>query len=432
MAQSMLFLLAQIIFLPEYMHTTNICTENKSTKKDKLMYILISPIMIYVYVNIFLGLISMFFTSRQMHYISMTADLIVILCSVLSAIIYSFRSKKISLWSRRYYMSIYLTFFLMEMAYSCVYETIPGAILCNVLMPIGTIILYKRLILPLLKNIREFNNTKPSISLFILPVIAEVFFLYRSVVVIYLSERYPEVSLIDIPANIVLTLFSTIMLIFVFIAMLTMLSNIEKEQKIKHEAQKNIELTSEMIKALVQAIDAKDKYTNGHSIRVADYSKMIASKLYDEEKVQSIYNIALLHDIGKIGIADEIINKPGKLTDTEYAIIKKHPATGAEILNKITSYPDLINGALYHHERYDGKGYPFGIKGDSIPEIAALIAVADAYDAMTSKRSYRDTLPQNVVREEIEKNIGKQFHPKFAMIMLDLIDEDVNYDMRQK
>lgn len=192
-------------------------------------------------------------------------------------------------------------------------------------------------------------------------------------------------------------------------------------------------LVEQTATALAETIDMKDNYTHGHSTRVAAYSEMIAKELgWSEEQRNNLSYIALLHDIGKIGIPAEIINKDSKLTDEEYAIIQTHPVLGFQILSKINRIPDLSLGAHYHHERYDGKGYPDGLKGEEIPEIARLIAVADAYDAMTSKRSYRDALPQESVRAEVEKGIGTQFDPKFARIMLRLIDQDTNYDMREK
>ena len=115
-----------------------------------------------------------------------------------------------------------------------------------------------------------------------------------------------------------------------------------------------------------------------------------------------------MHDVGKIGIPLNIINKEGKLTDEEYEIIKKHPVIGVEILSGISEYPYLSIAAHYHHERYNGRGYPRGLKGEDIPEIARIVAVADAYDAMTSKRSYRESIPQSKVREEIIKGAVKK------------------------
>ena len=176
--------------------------------------------------------------------------------------------------------------------------------------------------------------------------------------------------------------------------------------------------------ALAEAIDAKDAYTSGHSRRVAEYSAEIAKKYgKSKEECEEIYLIALLHDVGKIGIPNAIINKNGKLTDEEYKIIKTHPAKGSEILKKISVSPNLSIGAHYHHERFDGNGYPEGLKGEEIPEIARIIAVADAYDAMTSKRSYRDGLPVAKVKYELIRGMGTQFDTRFANIMIEIIDE---------
>ncbi len=140
----------------------------------------------------------------------------------------------------------------------------------------------------------------------------------------------------------------------------------------------------------------------------------------------------MLHDVGKIGILDGIINKPGRLTDEEFAVIKSHTTKGAKILENISEMPNLSIGAHWHHERMDGRGYPDGLKGENIPETARIICVADCYDAMSSNRSYRKVLPQEVVRSEIEKGKGTQFDPRIADIMLRMIDEDINYEMREK
>ncbi len=185
--------------------------------------------------------------------------------------------------------------------------------------------------------------------------------------------------------------------------------------------------------ALVNAIDAKDNYTHGHSSRVAEYSKRLAELAgKSPAECEEIYYVALLHDVGKIGVSEDIINKKGKLTDEEYEEIKKHTVWGAQILHSITEYPKLIIGAKFHHERYDGRGYPEHLKGEDIPEIARIISVADAYDAMTSKRSYRDPIPQVTVREEIIKGSGTQFDPKYAKLMQYMIDMDTDYEMKEK
>ncbi len=199
------------------------------------------------------------------------------------------------------------------------------------------------------------------------------------------------------------------------------------------EQQSMKRLFEQTAEALASAIDAKDKYTHGHSSRVASYSKMIARMVgKDEKECDEIYFAALLHDIGKIGVPDQIINKKGKLTDEEYEKIKEHTTIGKDILSSIVEFPYLSIGAHHHHERFDGRGYPDKLKGSDIPELARIIAVADAYDAMTSKRSYRDPLPQSTVRQIIIEEMGAQFDPLFATQMIHMIDEDQEYYMREK
>ena len=141
--------------------------------------------------------------------------------------------------------------------------------------------------------------------------------------------------------------------------------------------------------------------------------------------------MGLLHDVGKIGVPDAFINKPSRLSEEEYDVVKNHPVMGARILKNITSLPKLVTGARWHHEHYDGSGYPDGLSGTDIPEEARIIAVADAYDAMTSRRSYRSILPQHLVRQELIDGRGTQFDPAFADIMISMIDEDTDYTMRE-
>ncbi len=210
-------------------------------------------------------------------------------------------------------------------------------------------------------------------------------------------------------------------------------AKIQEIEFYKREHQKEHEMFEQTAEALASAIDAKDKYTHGHSSRVATYSQQIAKLAgKSDEECEIVYFAALLHDVGKIGIPDSIINKDGKLTDEEFAQIKMHPVYGNQILSRIHNSPYLSIGAHYHHERYDGKGYPDGLKGDDIPEIARIICVADSYDAMTSKRSYRDPIPQDKVREELVKGMGTQFDPQFAKIMQHLIDTDTEYHMKEQ
>lgn len=208
---------------------------------------------------------------------------------------------------------------------------------------------------------------------------------------------------------------------------------VERQTQAAEERRRKVErLSMQIMKALVSAIDAKDEYTNGHSLRVAEYSAKLAEKAgMSPGEQEDIYNVGLLHDIGKIGIPDEIITKASGLTDEEYIQIKSHTSIGADILKNISEIPNIETGARWHHERYDGSGYPDGLRGEEIPVFARLIGVADAYDAMTSRRSYRDVLPQAIVREELVKGTGTQFDPYFAKLMIELIDEDVDYRMRE-
>ena len=192
-------------------------------------------------------------------------------------------------------------------------------------------------------------------------------------------------------------------------------------------------LSKEVMLALSQAVDAKDHYTNGHSLRVAEYSRLIAERMGKDEKAQEdIYCVGLLHDIGKIGVHEDILNKKGKLTAEEFNEIKSHTVTGYEILKSITGIPGLSTGARWHHEKYDGSGYPDGLKGEDIPELARIICLADCYDAMTSRRSYSNPKPQNEVRAEIIRCKGAHFDPDIADVMVAIIDDDKDFTLREK
>ena len=203
--------------------------------------------------------------------------------------------------------------------------------------------------------------------------------------------------------------------------------------EVERKTKENEQLFLNVVRSLAGAIDAKDTYTNGHSSRVAEYSKEIARRYgYSMKEQSDIFIIGLLHDVGKIGVPDSVINKPGALSDEEFEYIKRHPVIGSQILKNINEMPKLSIGARWHHERYDGSGYPDGLAGEEIPEEARIIAVADAYDAMSSNRSYRNSMPQEKIRLEIERGSGTQFDPRFAEIMLKMIDEDKSYTMRER
>lgn len=207
----------------------------------------------------------------------------------------------------------------------------------------------------------------------------------------------------------------------------------KKTAEVIQQHEKVERMSRQIVKTISGAIDAKDTYTNGHSTRVAEYAREIARRTgFSEKQQDDIYMMGLLHDVGKIGIPEAIINKPSRLTDEEYAEIKTHPLVGASILRNITEFPQLAVGARWHHERYDGKGYPDGLSGEDIPLEARIIAIADAYDAMSSRRSYRDVLPQEYVRGELVKGKGSQFDPKLTDVMLGMVDADKDYEMREK
>ena len=176
---------------------------------------------------------------------------------------------------------------------------------------------------------------------------------------------------------------------------------------------------------LRQTVEAKDPYTRGHSDRVSEYSVLIGKKLGLDEKTLHILKIGgLFHDIGKIGIPDSILLKESKLSDEEYSQIKNHPMIGVHMLGDAAIFTDILPIVKHHHERYDGRGYPSQLVGDDIPYVARIAAVADTFDAMTSKRSYRDSLPIDVVRAEIERCSGTQFDPNITKVFLDIMNND--------
>lgn len=183
-------------------------------------------------------------------------------------------------------------------------------------------------------------------------------------------------------------------------------------------------ITIQAIMTVANTVDAKDDYTKGHSMRVAAYAELMAQRLgWSEDEVQNTYYVAMLHDVGKIGVPDAVLNKPFRLTDLEFRLIQNHTSMGAEILKDFKMFPNVDVGAKYHHERYDGKGYPEGLKAESIPLIARIIALVDSYDAMTSNRVYRRRLSDEIVMQELEKGKGSQWDPELVDIFLELIKE---------
>lgn len=196
---------------------------------------------------------------------------------------------------------------------------------------------------------------------------------------------------------------------------------------LRREAERNRNLFIQTTIALGSAIEAKDAYTHGHTERVTKYALAVARhmesiKIYEfpPKFFENLYIAGLLHDIGKIGVSEAILCKQDKLTEEEYELMKTHTTRGAEILSALTGFEEVINGVKYHHERYDGRGYPDGLKGEDIPIIAAIIAVADTFDAITTDRSYRKGLSKETAIIEIQKNSSKQFNPKPVQALVEL------------
>ena len=181
----------------------------------------------------------------------------------------------------------------------------------------------------------------------------------------------------------------------------------------------------ESIETLRFTVEAKDVYTRGHSDRVSAFSVLIGEKLgLSESDIKQLRIGGLFHDIGKIGVPDNILLKDSKLTDDEYSQIKNHPSIGAHILSNATIFSDIIPIVKHHHEKYDGSGYPSRLKGNDIPYLARIAAVADTFDAMTSVRPYRHALPLEVVKEEFKKFSGIQFDPEITEVFLDILEND--------
>ena len=221
------------------------------------------------------------------------------------------------------------------------------------------------------------------------------------------------------------------MIILLFVNIIRTLRNLQDmelhRQKIEVEKskQQTERISLQMMQTLATTIEAKDEYTRGHSYRVAEYAALIAKELgWSQDEIINLKHAAHLHDIGKIGIPDSVLNKPTQLTENEDNLLKKHTIIGAEILKDVTLIPHVVEVTRNHHEHYDGSGYPDGLAGTEIPIYARIIAVADCYDAMNSRRIYRNVLSQDEIYEEILKNKGTQFDPEIADIFLTLLTEN--------
>lgn len=257
-------------------------------------------------------------------------------------------------------------------------------------------------------------------SVVILPTLASV-----------LQIIYPEVLLTFFSYSLIILLVLFSLETPDFIELEFLRKNLENEiivqTRLSLEKQRKLEMMSlEATQALVQAIDEKDQYTNGHSLRVSVYSVLLAQALnWGPDDIEQLRISALLHDIGKIGVPDSILNKPNKLTEDEFSIIQSHTTMGGKILHKLSSLKNAETVALYHHERFDGKGYPGKYSGKNIPDFARIVTIADSFDAMTSNRIYRDRLDKNIVIKQLQENSGKQFDPDYIKEFIKLIEIDV-------
>ena len=222
------------------------------------------------------------------------------------------------------------------------------------------------------------------------------------------------------PVYWILCVLAGIWAISVLIHITTYLRTVKYLKRQKRDAQ----IIIQSMNTFVNMIDAKDTYTQGHSARVAIYSREIARRMkFSEDEINTLYYIALMHDCGKIGIPDAVLKKPEKLTDSEWSLVKSHTQLGSKVLENFTAIDGIRDGALYHHERYDGTGYPEGLKGEDIPLYARIICVADSYDAMNSNRCYRGHLEQDSILEELNANAGTQFDPTIVKHMIAMIND---------
>ncbi|MCQ2566882.1 MAG: HD-GYP domain-containing protein [Mogibacterium sp.] len=424
------FFVSQAVFLPTFILTTQKLFVKDMKLAGYIKFTLMSPLLIYIYSILLFGIVAVYMPSVNVYKLSAYGDIFALVISLLVSVLYAHET---GANNKSAAVFVYNTFYMMGMVFNLIYDGLLSGFLLSVAVPtLVSYMFYKNITMTFVRVETGLVKFQPAMML--LPLIAEVMLVMRILLLIanYLD---PKLAPYDEALTVYSTIFGYVILLFLFIACLMISGGLKQveiistqKESLLQENKRNEKLSLDMLTALVGTIEAKDKYTNGHSIRVAEYSRKIATNMgLSEKDVDDVYKIALLHDIGKIGIPDEIIMKSGKLTEEEYETIKEHPLTGSEILSGIEEMPELYIGAKYHHERWDGKGYPCGLKGEEIPFKARIISVADAYDAMTSKRSYRDALEIEEVRNELIKGRGTQFFPEAADEMLKIISEESSY-----
>lgn len=235
------------------------------------------------------------------------------------------------------------------------------------------------------------------------------------------------------PKSMPLTYVIFIMYLLWFIYLGSHIMSHNKIEKLQKQRDHDLEILNQSITTFTYFIDAKDRYTRNHSVRVAMYAKEIGRRLgLEEEDLQNLYYGTLLHDVGKIGIPDNILRNDGSLNQDEYEIIKTHPLKGAEMLKHFTSIPNISDCAHYHHERYDGTGYPEGLKGEKIPLFARIATVADAFDVMSLDRMYQKALDYDSIIAEFKKNSGSQFDPQLVPIIIEMMNDGFTNKVREE
>lgn len=259
---------------------------------------------------------------------------------------------------------------------------------------------------------------------FKIAVVILVFFLalFRLLDILFLPAFNPAIDLVSDQATLVITLFLLAYLWIQETRDYYHLLELNRNLEAAHQQLQQAEVES--INALMKAEESKDPYTFGHSDRVTEIAVSIAEEMkLGEDFKKSLTRACYLHDIGKIGIQDAILLKPGKLTDAEWEIIKSHSEKGAAILEPLNFLSEEKKIILHHHEHYDGKGYPAGLKGDDIPLGSLILSIADSFDAMNSVRPYRQSLERDVIIAELKKGRGTQYKPELVDIFLQLLEK---------
>lgn len=424
------FIFSQLVFFPSYIKCTKLLTGDESSRVKKFIrYFLLSPLSAYILSSFIYAIVGK--TSPVIR--ALGGDAVMYIVSFMYLIIYQrIVSKK---GNRILGIYIYIVFFLLQSSFTYIFENVWFVIFNQILLTtIISIVVYritKKYIGAIDQN--KLSMTSENKTMLIIPFTASAIKLTQSVVygiLVYNNSGVVSEWLDNFSAyNAVI---GNIILIMMICFTSMMFRAMAMQTQLADDASQYKKLSEQSLLAITRAVEAKDLYTKGHSERVAKYSEMIARKMgYSDDDAKTLYIMALMHDVGKIGIPDAIINKPGALTDEEFKIVKSHPAIGADILKEVDAFEKISEIALNHHERVDGKGYPNGLTGNEISDEVAIVSVADAYDAMTSRRSYRDIMGQAEVRAEIKKGIGTQFKRQQAEAMLEIIDADKLYKLHQ-